>query len=75
MRGVPLGWRPGDHTCTCFSLLLGCLQSLIRKGGTWRLGVRRIQAVAMHLLAKPLSGSELTFLICKMGDYPDELEQ
>lgn len=38
-------------------------------------GVMKIWPIAMHLLAKSLKGSDLTFLICKMGDNPDQLEQ
>lgn len=38
-------------------------------------GVTKIEAVAMHLLAKSLNSSDLTFLTCEMGDYPDEFER
>lgn len=59
---------------THLSLPLRCLQSTVKDGSMcrWRSG-RSGQLKCT--VGESLKGPDLTFLICKMGDCPDELEQ
>lgn len=60
-------WQPGDCICTHTSLPRSLPAAPCQE--------RKHAGVGVMELWLSLNSSGLTFLICKMGDLPDELEQ